>query len=86
MNLKKGLNEKEEYMIPDPQDNMTVEDDSDEFNLDKNLEYPPSLMTLLFNLEAAMSHPSSALDHLKKLASDVEKVLQRMNLLELVFC
>jgi len=69
---------------------MTVEELEDSEDFDdiglKDKEYPPSLKKLLKSLEAAMSHPSSALDHLKHLASDVEKVVEKVHLVEAVFC
>jgi hypothetical protein len=43
---------------------------------------PPNLQNLLFNLEAANSHPSDALKHLKQLAKDVDKVLENTDIAE----
>ena len=40
---------------------------------------PPSLDDLLYNLEAANGHPSYALDHLKDLANDVDKVIEKID-------
>lgn len=40
---------------------------------------------LLYNLEAANSHPSSALIHLKQLAKDVDKVVEKLEIAEANF-
>jgi len=46
---------------------------------------PPNLENLLYNLEAANSHPSSALIHLKELAKDVDIVLDKLEIVEANF-
>ena len=43
---------------------------------------PPSLDKLLYSLEAANSHPSYALDHLKELAEDVDKVVELLHMVD----
>jgi hypothetical protein len=44
--------------------------------------YIPTLETLCYNLEAANSHPSFALDHLRDLAFDVEKMSEHLELID----
>lgn len=51
----------------------------------KNIGPPPSLDNLLYNLEAANGHPSYALDHLKDLANDVDKVIEKLEMVEQYF-
>ena len=51
----------------------------------KKMSPPPNLLRLLYNLEAANSHPSSALEHLKDLAADVDKVVEKIAMVELMF-
>jgi len=41
---------------------------------------------LCYNLEAANSHPSFALDHLKDLAFDVDKISQHLEMVDEYFC
>ena len=43
---------------------------------------PPSLEVLLYNLESANSHPSYALDYLKDLACDADKVIENIDHVE----
>jgi len=62
------------------------EEEEENVFLVKGVDYPPSLKRLMFSLEAAMSHPSSALNHLKDLAADVEKVINKIELVEVSFC
>ena len=52
---------------------------------DKNIGPPPSLKNLLYNLEAANGHPSYALDHLKDLANDVDKVIEKLEMVDQYF-
>lgn len=40
---------------------------------------------LLYHLESANSHPSFALDHLKDLASDVDSLIQKIDLIQKYF-
>jgi len=47
---------------------------------DKNEVYFPTLEMLCYNLEAANSHPSKALDHLKDLAQDVDKICDHIEM------
>ena len=51
----------------------------------KNIGPPPSLENLLYNLEAANGHPSYALDHLKDLANDVDKVIEKLEMVDQYF-
>jgi len=51
----------------------------------KNIGPPPSLDNLLYNLEAANGHPSYALDHLKDLANDVDKVIEKLEMVDQYF-
>lgn len=44
--------------------------------------YFPSLDILCYNLEAANSHPSFALDHLKDLAQDVDKITEHLEMID----
>jgi len=39
----------------------------------------------LYNLEAANGHPSYALDHLKTLANDVDKVIEKLEMVDQYF-
>ena len=48
--------------------------------------YVPSLETLLYNLDAANSHPNYALDHLRDLASDVDRLTDKLDYIEGHFC
>lgn len=43
---------------------------------------PPGLEQLLANLEAANSHPSYALDHLKDLADDVDELIEKLEFID----
>ena len=43
---------------------------------------PPELSILLGNLEAANSHPSFALDHLKDLVDNVDLVIDKVEMIE----
>lgn len=47
--------------------------------------YIPTLETLCYNLEAANSHPSFALGHLKDLAFDVEKISEHLDMIDELF-
>lgn len=47
--------------------------------------YIPTLETLCFNLEAANSHPTFALEHLRDLAFDVEKLSDHLDLIDEYF-
>ena len=47
--------------------------------------YFPTLELLCYNLEAANSHPSYALDHLKDLASDVDKIQENLEMVDEYF-
>lgn len=47
--------------------------------------YFPSLEVLCYNLEAANSHPSYALDHLKDLAYDVDKISEHLEMIDEYF-
>ena len=53
-------------------------------NLYRNF-YFPTLELLCYNLEAANSHPSYALDHLKDLASDVDKIQENLEMVDEYF-
>ena len=44
--------------------------------------YFPTLELLCYNLEAANSHPSYALDHLKDLAQDVDKISEHLEMVD----
>jgi len=46
---------------------------------------PPTLKNLLYSLEAANSHPSSALNHLKQLSKDADRVVEKLDLVESMF-
>ena len=47
--------------------------------------YFPSLEVLCHNLGAANHHPSQALDHLKDLAYDVDKISEHLELIDEYF-
>jgi hypothetical protein len=42
----------------------------------------PSLQLLCYHLEASNSHPNFAIDHLKDLASDVDKIIEHYELID----
>lgn len=44
--------------------------------------YIPTLEILCYSLEAANSHPSYALEHLRDLAHDVEKISDHLDLVD----
>jgi len=41
--------------------------------------YLPTLETLCFHLESANSHPTAALNHLRDLAYDVDRLLDHLD-------
>ena len=51
----------------------------------KRITLPPTLANLNYNLEAANSHPSQALIHLKKLAKDADEIIDKLAIVELTF-
>ena len=53
--------------------------------VDKTTFYFPSLEVLCYNLEAANNHPSYALDHLRDLAYDVDKISQHLEMIDEYF-
>lgn len=46
---------------------------------------PPSLKNLLYNIEAANSHPQKALYYLKKLSKDADQLVDKLDILEINF-
>ena len=51
----------------------------------KALTLPPNLKNLIFSLEAANSHPQHALNHLKQLTKDSDKILDKLEIVEINF-
>ena len=79
----------EQNKVPDEADlNESVEESESSIDpkmLSQRIQPPPNLENLLYNLEAANSHPSSALIHLKQLAKDVDIVLDKLEIVEANF-
>ena len=60
-----------------------VDAKQEEINLrKKRLQPPKGLATLVYNIEAANSHPALALDYLHDLKRDVDELIEKIHMIE----